>query len=103
MPSCKQIAGQILDNENLEVLKQLKVELQGKYAVMTSDGWKDDSQNSVSSVNLSVGGKVCYHPLPQPREDLQFAHATDISYRPYLSHGTPKEWGVNVHGIPKND
>jgi len=27
IPSCKQVAGQILDNANLEVLKQLKVEL----------------------------------------------------------------------------
>ena len=58
MPSRKQVAGQILDNANSEVLKRLKAELQGKYAVMTSDGWKDDSRNAVSGVNLSVGGKV---------------------------------------------
>ena len=38
MPSRKQIAGQILDDANSEVLKQLKVELQGEYAVMSSDG-----------------------------------------------------------------
>jgi len=38
MPSRKQIAGQILDDANSEVLKWLKVELQGEYAVMSSDG-----------------------------------------------------------------
>ena len=80
MLSCKQIASQILNDANSEVLKQLKVELQGKYAVMSSDGWKDDLRNSVSSVNLSVGRKVCYHPLPQSRDGLPFAHATDIPY-----------------------
>lgn len=58
MPSRKQIAGQLLDNANVEVTKRVKAELQGKYAVIASDGWKDDSRNSVSGVNLSVDGKV---------------------------------------------
>ena len=80
IPSRKQIAGQILDNANLEVLKRLKAELQGEYAVMASDGWKDDSRNAVSGVNLSVGGKVCYCPLLRLRKDLPFAYATDVSH-----------------------
>ena len=58
MPSCKQIAGQLLDNANMEVTNWLKVELQGKYAVMASDGWKDNSRNSISGVGLSISGKV---------------------------------------------
>ena len=58
MPSRKQIASQLLDSANAEVTKRVKAELQGKYAVMVSNGWKDDSRNLVSGVNLSVDGKV---------------------------------------------
>lgn len=58
MPSHRQISGQLLDDENVAVMKQAKAELQGEYAVMASDGWKDDSRNSINGVNLSVGGKV---------------------------------------------
>jgi hypothetical protein len=59
MPSHKQIAGQLLDNANVEVTKWLKVKLKGVYAVMASDGWKDESRNSVSGINISIAGKVC--------------------------------------------
>ncbi|KAG6898903.1 hypothetical protein C0993_002949 [Termitomyces sp. T159_Od127] len=57
MPSQKQISGQLLDKANDVVADQLKTSLQGKYAVLTSDGWKDESRNAVTGVNLSVDGK----------------------------------------------
>ncbi|GLB45578.1 putative protein of unknown function (DUF 659) [Lyophyllum shimeji] len=58
MPSRKQISGPLLDNANVEVTNRLRVELRGEYAVIASDGWKDDSRDSVNGVNLSVGGKT---------------------------------------------
>ncbi|KAF8161032.1 ribonuclease H-like domain-containing protein [Crassisporium funariophilum] len=36
------------------VIGRLKVLLRGKYAVLTSDGWKDDSRNAINGVNLST-------------------------------------------------
>jgi hypothetical protein len=61
MPSRRQISGQLLDDENVAVMKRVKAELRGEYAVMASDGWKDDLRNSINGVNLSVGGKVRLH------------------------------------------
>ncbi|KAG6881861.1 hypothetical protein C0995_000316 [Termitomyces sp. Mi166 len=58
IPSRQQISGLLLDKANEAVHKQVKRALQGKYAVLTSDGWKDDSQNAISGVNLSVEGKT---------------------------------------------
>ncbi|KAG6857808.1 hypothetical protein C0995_005165, partial [Termitomyces sp. Mi166 len=51
---------------NEAVHKQVKRALQGKYAVLTSDGWKDDSQNAISGVNLSVEGKEIVSPYDSP-------------------------------------
>lgn len=61
MPLCKQFLGQLLDDENMVVMKQVKAELWGKYAIMASDGWKDDSRNLINGVNLSIQGKVRLH------------------------------------------
>ncbi|KAF8964926.1 ribonuclease H-like domain-containing protein [Flammula alnicola] len=58
MPSRKEIAGQLLDNADTALMKWLKIALRGGYAVMASDGWKDESRNAVNGVNLSVGGKT---------------------------------------------
>ncbi|KAF8993152.1 ribonuclease H-like domain-containing protein [Cyathus striatus] len=58
MPSRLQVAGSLLDNEDEVVTMRLKMILKGKYAVVTSDGWKDQSRDSVNGVNLSVDGKT---------------------------------------------
>ncbi|KAG6888519.1 hypothetical protein C0992_008317 [Termitomyces sp. T32_za158] len=58
IPSRKQVSGQLLDQANDMVTDQLKTFLRGKYAVLTSDGWKDESRNAVTGVNLSVNGKT---------------------------------------------
>ena len=69
IPSCWQMEiCHLLDQADVAVTEWLKVELQGKYAVMTSDGWKDDSRNAVTGVNLSVGGKVRF---PTMSTDIQ--------------------------------
>ncbi|KAF8982908.1 hypothetical protein BDQ17DRAFT_1336713, partial [Cyathus striatus] len=56
-PSHRQLSGRLLDAEDEAVQKRVKKQLVGQYAVVASDGWKDDSRNSISGVNLSVGGK----------------------------------------------
>ncbi|KAG6861616.1 hypothetical protein C0995_014055 [Termitomyces sp. Mi166 len=58
IPSQKQVSGQLLNNANDVVTDQLKTSLQGKYVVLTSDGWKDESHNAVTGVNLAVNGKT---------------------------------------------
>jgi predicted proteasome-type protease len=58
IPLCWQISSHLLDQVDVVVTEWLKVELQDKYVVMMSDGWKDDSRNAMTGVNLSVGGKV---------------------------------------------
>ncbi|KAF8886255.1 ribonuclease H-like domain-containing protein [Gymnopilus junonius] len=58
IPTHQQVSGRLLDDANSVVTKLLKEALRGKYAVMASDGWKDESHNSISSVNLTVGGKT---------------------------------------------
>ena len=60
IPSRKEISGQLLNKADTALLKRLKIALHGEYAVMASDGWKDESRNAVNGVNLSVGGKVSY-------------------------------------------
>ncbi|KAG6886678.1 hypothetical protein C0995_005959 [Termitomyces sp. Mi166 len=52
------VSGQLLDNANDVVTDQLKTSLQGKYVVLTSDGWKDESCNAVTGVNLAVNEKT---------------------------------------------
>lgn len=61
MPSRRQIAGHLLDNANVAVMERLKGTLCGEYAVVASDGWKDESRDSVNGVNISVIGKVRFH------------------------------------------
>lgn len=58
MPSRQQLSGKLLDDANAGVTKRLKSILRGEYAVLASDGWKDESRDSVNGVNISVGGKV---------------------------------------------
>jgi hypothetical protein len=58
MPSRKQIAGPLLDKADNDAMKRLKEVLRGEWAVVSADGWKDESRNSINGVNLSVGGKV---------------------------------------------
>ena len=58
MPSRQQLSGRLLDEANTGVTKWLKEILRGEYAVLASDGWKDESRDSVNGVNISVGGKV---------------------------------------------
>jgi hypothetical protein len=58
MPTRQQLSGQLLNDADVGVTKQLKQLLQGEYAVLASDGWKDESRDSVNGVNISVGGKV---------------------------------------------
>jgi hypothetical protein len=58
MPLRQQISGQLFDSVHETVTKWLKGTLQGEYAVLASDGWKDESRDLVNSVSLSVRGKV---------------------------------------------
>jgi hypothetical protein len=58
IPSRQQLSGRLLDEANAGVTKRLKHILCGEYAVLASDGWKDESRDSVNGVNISVGGKV---------------------------------------------
>ena len=60
VPSRLQMSGQLLDDANQRVTKRLKAALRGEYAVLASDGWKDESRDSVNGVNISVEGKVKY-------------------------------------------
>lgn len=60
MPTRQQISGPLLDDANVAVTKRLKEALRDEYAVLASDGWKDESRNSVNGVNLSIGGKVSF-------------------------------------------
>lgn len=61
MPSRRQIAGPLLNSADVAVAKRLKGVLHGEYAVLASNGWKDESRDSVSGVNISVSGKVRSH------------------------------------------
>jgi hypothetical protein len=60
MPSRQQISGKLLDGAHEAVRKRLKGTLQGEYAVLASDGWKDESRDSVNGVNLSVRRKASF-------------------------------------------
>ncbi|KAF8878171.1 ribonuclease H-like domain-containing protein [Gymnopilus junonius] len=59
IPSRYQISGPLLDDANATVTQNMKKTLRGEYAVIASDGWKDDSRNAITGVNLTVEGK-CY-------------------------------------------
>lgn len=58
IPTHLKLAGKLLDKEGDMVLESLKKEVKGKYAVLSSDGWKDASHDSITGVGLSVAGKV---------------------------------------------
>jgi len=78
MPMRQQLSGQLLDDANAAVTKRLKGALRDEYAVLASDGWKDESRDSVNGVNLSVRGKVS----PFSRSVYQSSPfvCTDLSY-----------------------
>lgn len=94
MPSHQQISGQLLDDADAAVIKQLRKELQGEYVVMASDGWKDKSRDSINGVNISVSGKVRNISSDYMYNDLP-THE-DISYQPDLGHITQEGWGLNA-------
>jgi len=80
MPSRQQLSGRLLDDANSGVIKRLKEVLRGEYAVLASDGWKDESRDSVNGVNISVGGKVSLFQLAAQENSL-----LDFAHRPILS------------------
>ncbi|PBK94194.1 hypothetical protein ARMGADRAFT_1098847 [Armillaria gallica] len=56
IPSRKVLSGRLLDREYDRVQEELKEEMKGKYVSISSDGWKDNSKNSVTGVDASVNG-----------------------------------------------
>ncbi|KAF8888469.1 ribonuclease H-like domain-containing protein [Gymnopilus junonius] len=58
MPNCQQLSGRLLDNADAAVMQRLKQVLRGEYVVLASDGWKDESRDSINGVNISVSGKT---------------------------------------------
>ncbi len=97
IPSCLQLSGQLLDKADLATKKRLMEALRGEYAVLASDGRKDESRDSVNGVNISVSGKV------RPRSQLAMctthhvlAHNADISCRLDPSHSSQEGWHINV-------
>ena len=72
MPSRRQISGPLLDDANAAVTKRLEGVLHGEYAVLASDGWKDQSRDSVNGVNLSISGKVTSHSGSVSNLDFPF-------------------------------
>jgi hypothetical protein len=98
MPSRQQISGELLDSAHATVTKRLKGTLQGKYAVLASDGWKDESRDSVNGINLSIGGRVsCLFPSAVNAYS-PFVYK-DLSCQSYLGHVTQKRWRVNVQCV----
>ncbi|KAF8221705.1 hypothetical protein L208DRAFT_1382147 [Tricholoma matsutake] len=49
---CLKISGQLLDSVHVAVTKWLKGTLHGEYAVLASDGWKDELRDPTYLVNL---------------------------------------------------
>ena len=82
MPSRRQLSGRLLDDANSGVIKRLKEVLRGEYAVLASDGWKDESRDSVNGVNISVGGKVSLCQLAAHVNSLFHRHISSISSSP---------------------
>ncbi|KAF8883353.1 hypothetical protein CPB84DRAFT_1850995 [Gymnopilus junonius] len=58
MPNHQQLSGRLLNDADATVMQCLKQVLQGKYVVLASDGWKDESRDSINGVNISVSGKT---------------------------------------------
>ncbi|KAL0564419.1 hypothetical protein V5O48_017626 [Marasmius crinis-equi] len=58
MPSRQQIGGKLLDEAHGKVVEKLKGLLKGKYATLGSDGWKDESRDSVKGVNVTCEHKA---------------------------------------------
>ena len=82
MPLRRQISGQLLDHANAAVTKRLEGALCGKYAILASDGWKDQSRDAV---NLSISGKVTsdsdsiYKSLDLPSIGLRWQRNTSLT------------------------
>ncbi|KAF8233794.1 hypothetical protein L208DRAFT_1377167 [Tricholoma matsutake] len=86
----KKLLTKLLNSANADVMKQLKVELKGAYAIIASDGWKDELRNSVNGVNLSVAGKdgasMCkaFENIIDKAEDVQQGRKDIVLKRPWL-------------------
>ncbi|KAJ7903186.1 ribonuclease H-like domain-containing protein [Mycena leptocephala] len=55
------VSGTLLDAASAEVEKKLREALCRKYAMLSTDGWKDDSRNPITGVNVTSGGKSNGH------------------------------------------
>ncbi|KAJ6543742.1 hypothetical protein DFH09DRAFT_1088606 [Mycena vulgaris] len=53
LPARDVISGTLLNNASAEVEKNLRAELKTQYVVLSSDGWKDDSRNPITGVNVT--------------------------------------------------
>ena len=97
IPNRLQVSGKLLDEEEAAVTKELKKLLHGKFAVVTSDGWKDESRDSVTGVNLCVEGKVRVVPFIEAMAaGLIFS---DVPCGPDSGHRAQKGWRFDVSGI----
>ena len=96
MPTRQQISGQFLDDANAAVTKRLKGVLKDEYAVLASDGWKDESRNSVNGVNLSVGGKVRWFSILHVEARRSPFICKDLSCRSYPGYSAQKRRCIDV-------
>ncbi|KAF8164788.1 ribonuclease H-like domain-containing protein [Crassisporium funariophilum] len=81
MPNCQQLSGRLLDNANTGVTEHLKQLLRGEYAVLASDGWKDESRDSVNGVNVSVSGKTYLVDLIHATADKKVGPSMCIAFK----------------------
>ncbi|KAF7368096.1 DUF659 domain-containing protein [Mycena sanguinolenta] len=58
IPSREVLAGSLLDSASADVEKNLRAALKNKYVVLSTDGWKDDSRNPITGVNVTLDGKA---------------------------------------------
>ncbi|KAF8196213.1 hypothetical protein K438DRAFT_1760391 [Mycena galopus ATCC 62051] len=58
MPTRDVLSGRLLDEASEEVERLLGKELRGATVVLSTDGWKDDSKNSITGVNVATSQKA---------------------------------------------
>ncbi|THU97324.1 hypothetical protein K435DRAFT_965546 [Dendrothele bispora CBS 962.96] len=79
IPSAKQLSNRILNEEHGKVEKELKKTLKDKDVVLTCDGVKDVSKNSLTGVNISVEYKPhlvdLYNSTPDKKDGQSMCEA----------------------------
>ncbi|KAJ7245930.1 hypothetical protein B0H12DRAFT_1073385 [Mycena haematopus] len=103
IPSRDVISGKLLNAAHAEVEEKLREALDKKFVVLSTDGWKDDSRNPITGVNVSTGGKSYLVDLIQSNGHKKDGEAMCAAFEEMIDNTERKYWCIVILFCCDND